>query len=326
MPPRLARLLAILAALALVIGAFVLRGALAGDDDAGGEETAATGDGPSPGGGSYRVACDEDLGDAACEAIGDLAGVRSVEILAATEAVAAMAGDDVPYDAWVTLDPWPAILDVERSEATEEPIVSGEPVPVASSGVALLTYETRGIECPDPATWGCLVEQAPTVGIGVPALDTAAGTLILGHAADGLIDRSDFGYADIVDTDVAGQLQDLLDSGVPRPTAAQARTSLQPGNYRAVVTVAGLARRLAASPQGKRSGAVVTALDPAATIGVVLAPIGRNGEAAVERLKGGVTGQTVSRALDEAGWTGKAKASAGLPAFDVLYRLKGFDS
>ena len=112
MPPRLARLLAIVAAVVLVIGAFALRGSLSGGDD---EEGVSTGSGSGAGSasgtepretddGPFQVLCDVDLGDAACEALEGSALVDEVEVVSRGSVAGLLEGDGGErWDAWLTL-------------------------------------------------------------------------------------------------------------------------------------------------------------------------------------------------------------------------------
>ncbi|WCO68885.1 hypothetical protein PO878_09130 [Iamia majanohamensis] len=325
MPPRLARLLAVLAAVALVAGALVLRSALAGDDG-GSDDTEGGGGSDAP----VRLLCDADLGDAACEALGALDGVGSVEVATADEALAEMAEVTAPYDAWATLDPWPQILDVARDEDQLPPIADeGDPVPLASSALAVLSADPMLCGEEQLAGWQCVAGSAADglARVGVPTLASASGPLVLGAAAAGLVESTDVGIDDIDGTDVGTLLDDLLDSADTGTLAEEATAIVtQPGRYDALVTIEGLAVDAAGTAGGRSRGLQVLpisapASDPTATFGVVLAPLGPDGPGALDRLRGQVTGQTVTDGLAEAGWSGDAARTTGLPAPDLLYRL-----
>lgn len=324
MPPRLARLVAVLAAIALVGGAFVLRGALAGDD----EDTVAAGGGGGDSGAApedgYRVICDEDLGDAACEAIKALDGVDAGALvtLSASDAVEAMSAAEVPYDAWVTLDPWPQILDETRALEELPPVAEGDGVPVASSTLALLTYDSGGVDCATPAEWGCLAAAAGDSEIGLPDLDTAAGPLVLGAAARALLGE-DFGIREATEGDAPLQLNTLLDSGDPGSLEEQSRSMVtQRGRFDGLVTTDGVGTQASTSTRGEQDGLVVQALAPETTLGVVLAPIGPAGPGAVDQLADQVGETAVAEGLADGGWDGPPEPSTGLPDPDLLYALR----
>lgn len=320
MPPRLARLLAALAALALVVGAFAVRGLLAGDDgdDAGPDDR----DGGSPGG-DLRVLCDADLGEATCAAVGQLDGVEVSRPTPARDALVLLSEPEPDYDAWLTVDPWPGVLEAARQAAGQAP-VTGEAVPVASGTLAVLLDPTSDLACADPADWACLT-QGVRPPVGLPDPDTAVGAVVLGHAAVGLVGGTDFGIGAVRDDPAVGDV--LLDTvgAVPaaqrRATAAQVPALSQPGNLSAAVTLDGLAEATAASNQGRQRGLATLALAPEATVGVVLAPIGDRGADALDTLGDALLDETVREALAGAGWDGGAATTTGLPDPDVLYAL-----
>lgn len=323
MPPRLARLLAIVAAVALVGGAFALRGALSGDDDegvaSGPGSTEPAGDPDAP----IRVICDEDLGDAACDAIKRLDGVDELKVMTASKALGedALGAEDPQYDVWVTLDPWPQILDVAREVDDLGPVASDETIALATSAPAILA-NAAGTSCEDPVKWACLADEAAAGDdIGMASLDSAWGPLLLGDAAAGLLDTADFSIRDAQSDPTRSQLSGLLDSAPPGSLEDQARLVTRPGQYDALATTSGLAERTAATVQAGQQGLTVRSLGPEASIGVVMAPIGPNGAAAVDRLTEGATDQTVSDALAVAGWSGPPGPTTGLPAPDLLYAL-----
>lgn len=312
MPPRLARLLAVVGAVALVAGGFAVRSALADDDEA----TAAGPGSSEPGaeGATYRVLCDDDLGEA-CDALAELQGVGSVQVERVADALAALAEDGAPYDAWLTLDPWPAVAAylADPSAPRDVPLVE-----VASAPLAVLADPATS-DCGEDPTWTCLAGPADPE-VGIPGRTTALGPLVLAGAAAGLLGRTDFGTNAVGETERAQLVR--LDEGATRRSSEQVRQILLPGNHSAVVAPAALAERIARSAQGRTLDLVVAPLEPAATVGVVLAGIGPRGEAATRALAEVVTGQTVADALAAEGWTGPAAPSSGLPDPDVVYALQ----
>lgn len=317
MPPRLARLLAVLAAVVLVVAAFALRGLL-GDDEGsprGSDRPDPTGDDGQP----FRVLCDDDLG-AACEALSARTPGDEVEVVRVDDAVALLTGAAPAYDAWLTLDPWPEA--VADATASASPLPVTDPVVVASSVLAVLVDPAR-TECTATTDWDCLVAPA-TPPVGVASTGTAVGSLSLAHAAAGLQGATDFGINQL-DDEVRVALEDLLDAvgaNGGRTVAAQADLIRFPGNFSAVVTPRGRAEAVADSAQGRGRGLEVAILAPEARIGVVLAGVGPRGPAAVDALRDVVTDQTVLDALAAEGWTGPASRTAGLPAPGVIYALQ----
>lgn len=328
MPPRLARLLAVVVAVVLVTGAFVLRGVLS-DDDGGEVRAGAPGDegdgsrdrgAPTEG---LRVVCDEDLGGA-CDALAELAVVTQVTVLSAEEAAAALAEAPRDHDAWITLDPVPAV--VAAVDATFDTHGDEGVVPVASSTLAVLAAPTPDLRCDVPITWGCLTSEERRPPVGAPDPRTALGSMVLGHAAVGIVGRSDFGI-DVVrgDPEIEDQLQVLL-LDAREPSRDQTIAFLQPGRFTAVITSEALARATAGTGQGRGRGLTVHALADAPTVGVVVAPWAGTGPESAEALAEAVlddgSGQTVQQALAEAGWDGEPARSTGLPDPDVIYALQ----
>ncbi len=305
MPPRLARLLAVVVAAGLVAGAFVVRGVLTDDD--GGEQVVMPGsDQPTADGERYRIACDADLGEQACEAVAGVAGVDEVVMVAWADV---RDDEDLPYDAWLTLDPMPAVLDQVRPG-----VLTGEPAAVASSPLALLTRD-EDVDC---AEWACILDGK----IGVPGRDTSAGVVIASGVYTGLAGPDEVETRGIGvfedDAEVRDGLRDLTDElDLERQ---EAKLVTQVGSYAGVVTIGGRADlRIERNPA---AGLERVLLDPEVVVGVVLAGIGGKGGPAVEALGDALKGKTVRDALGAGGWTGAPGRSAGLPDADVIYRLQ----
>lgn len=308
MPPRLARLLAVLVAIALVVGAFALRGALSDDD----EDDVTTGGGTPDGDASYRVLCDEDLG-AACDAMEDVLGY-DVDRVTAQDVLTAETSDG---DAWVTLDPMPAMLDGLRESAGLPPLTV-KTVALASSRLSLLVRSDVG--CPDGA-WSCVAGAAADQKVGVPADDTATGQVSVGAGFAGLAPDQEERGIGALDEDTRPAMQDLVDSGDRFPLDVQQdRFLTQPGLFAAIVTTEALAADAIGGPRG--NGLTSVPLTPETTIGVVLVGLGASGDDAVRALGEAVSDQTVLDALGEAGWDGEPAASDGLPDPDVIYALQ----
>lgn len=331
MPPRLARLLAAVVALALVAGAFVLRGALAGDDDepgADGRDTPAGGGGGGGDEGSFQVLCDEDLGEAVCAALGEVDAVDEVRVVSLGDVLAAAAApadeaaiDLTAVDAWLTLDPMPALLDEARRGAQPQPLTDERAqVEVGSSTLALLTFASGSLAC-SPASWRCLAESAATQDVGVPGRDTSTGLAVIG-ASFGAIGGQGAELRGIGAFE--GETADLVRAvaeGAEGTVAEQQGTLVtQRGRYDGIVTTDGWADRRAGT--STTAGLVVAPLTPETTVGVVLAGLGIQGVDAVDALADAVTGQTVADALADAGWDGEAVRSDGLPDSDVIYALR----
>ena len=160
------QVLAVAVAALLVAVAIVVRGALDDDDTPAGGDG---GDGPTDE--ELVIACVRELREA-CES---LDGDVRVEDPAATIAAAR------EVDAWVTLDPWPAIAEAQEGR----PVFGGDAVAVASTALVLLTRTSALADaCGPEPEWACVAEPG-TNGPALPNADSALGRLLLGHAALG---------------------------------------------------------------------------------------------------------------------------------------------
>ncbi|HMJ76955.1 MAG TPA: hypothetical protein VK507_13340 [Iamia sp.] len=323
MPPRLARLLAAVVAIALVAGAFALRGGLSDDEDdtTSGPSAEEPSDGDDTAAGDYRVLCDEDLGEAACDAVAALPGVAVVEVLSWGEMQSRYTEERPPFDAWLTLDPMPAVFDFARDDLGAGALAA-ESRSVASSALTLLTFADRRLDCPG-AEWGCVADAAELQKVGVPSIGSSAGLLAAGGAlrrlaGDGALARGLDPALDEGDTD--GRLNDLVDSAPGALDDQQETIVTQVGRYAGIVTTSGYADgRIDRSPT---RGLTAAPLAPGVIIGVALAGLGDRGDDAVRALGDGITDQTVLDALAEAGWEGGPDPSTGLPQADIIYALQ----
>jgi hypothetical protein len=235
------RLLAILVALALVAGGFLVRDWRAGGDGtlaglpASDGGTDAVGDGP--------VLCDTAVAEV-CDALTD-AGVevRREAAGASVERLVGL-GNDAPRDevpaAWVTLAPWPSIVDEARERAGAGPLFDPVEGPaVASSPLVLMVWDERAdvlaaacesgevdLDClgqvagrtwgqlGGPDTWGPF-----KLGFDDPAV-SSLGLATLGAVTAAELDTLGFGSRSLTDGEYLDVLS-RLGAAVPdfRPTA-----------------------------------------------------------------------------------------------------------
>ena len=145
------------------------------------------------------------------------------------------------------------------------PVADGEAVPVASSTLALLTYDSEGVDCAAPVEWDCLAAAATGVTeIGLPDLDTAAGPLVLGAAARALLGE-DFGIRDATEGDGPRPAHHPPRQRRPRLAWPSRRPSMvtQRGRFDGLVTTDGRgAPRPPATDRGEQDGLVVRAAGP----------------------------------------------------------------
>jgi hypothetical protein len=222
------------------------------------------------------------------------------------------------------LDGLPGVLDTARDQVQLGAVTAeGARLEVASSRLALLTFEGSRLTCPDPPDWACLVGTVRP-GVAVPSPTTATGMVVLAAGTAGLVGTTRFGreVTDDPEWDEIEELLDDVDSAAGSTTAEQTASMVEPGTASAAVTTAGLAAVRARTVRGQGRGLASRPLTPAVRVGVVLVGLGARGDGAVRALGEAVTDQTVLDALAEAGWEGAADASDGLPDPDVIYALQ----
>lgn len=338
-----ARLLAFVAAIAMVVGAVALRNRI--DDDKVQRTTV------------LRLVCATELGPA-CEAMArdEAAGRVQVTIEEATVTAGRLtssAEDDgdatLGFEGWLVTAPWPAMVAEARKRAGLDPLVAAGPV-LARSPVVLAVWPERAAvlarHCGAPAVgWRCLGDNAgrswadlggpPTWGPlkpGHASTTTANGLSVVGAATTGYFERTDVSRADLDDDGYRDWLT-RLERSIPSPSAAPLEDMLLagPGAFDAVATLeADAGPLLARSARAEKPQLLYPA--PVATADVVLGTVpGRR----AAQLAGVVAGPAGKRALAGAGWrvdgqppaTGIARtpalpATSGLPAPGVLEALR----
>ena len=210
------RLLALVGAVVMVAGALLVRGML--DDDGGSGGSGAGGDGAT------HLICATELADA-CAALAEEDDDVTFDVEPAgdtaerlTDAAFEPAESDI--DGWLTLEPWPALVQLRR-ELANQPAVLGETSDALATTrlalvgpaerIDLLSSACGGV---DRLSWRCLGELADEswadhggetnqgridVGHDDPTQE-AAGLLVLGQAAADYFGATDFAKNDF-DTD-----------------------------------------------------------------------------------------------------------------------------
>jgi hypothetical protein len=285
----MSRVLALIGAVCLIAAAILARALLTGDGDDGDG-------GGGDGGDALVVACIPEL-EAACRAID-----RDVELSIEDPAVTiGRLADGEDIDAWVTLDPWPAMAAIVEPRAVAEPVE-----PVASDELVLLarTNTAEGTGCDDPLTWSCLVDALGD-SVAVPEPTAGLGVLILGQAATdffgGTFAANDFGQPQLADRFALLEVDDDafedMRVGLPEPAATGVLD-------------------LDLDSLGVRRGDF-TASTSAAPVTVAVVVAGPRADRVA-----GEPGFTT--ALEDAGWTlDPDAATTGLPNAGVLVALQG---
>ena len=222
-----ARVLALLAAVAMVVGAMAVRDRLDGGEAEAGSTV-------------LRLACSDELA-AACERLAE--GGDGLEVMvepagdtAERLATASSSAARPPVDGWLVAGPWPAMVEEVRRSNGLEPLLTSSPV-LARSPAVVAVFPSRAEvlrrNCPGGAIgWRCLGDVAgrgswaavggrPEWGpvkvlVDDPAT-TARGLVALGAATAAFFGRADVASNDLDDTYRAwlGGLARALPSGRP---------------------------------------------------------------------------------------------------------------
>lgn len=252
------RLLAVLGAMILIVGALALRASLAGGSDGEGKGSS-TGSGGLP-----VVACTDDL-MAYCDALAT-AGVIAKD--PPTLDGGAASAPDKAIDGWITWDPAPDIADYDapnRNAWTDVQVLG-------SARQAVLADESlmdaRSATCRSKPTWMCLTKGSDGLAFGVGDPATAEGIARLAPVARTFADGDDYETLDV------DGLRKILNS----PPADQRDAGTQ---AKAIVTTLGsldlvtgpndLLADASRTERGKGLGLRVLSPSPASRLAVVLA-------------------------------------------------------
>ena len=338
-PPMAARVVALLAAVAMVVGAIAVRGRM---DDRDERRTTA-----------LRVVCASELA-AVCDR---LAGDRDRRVELTVEAAATTAGrlarlgpgQGLDLDGWLVPAPWPQMVAEERERAGLEGVLATGEV-LARSPVVLAVWPDRAAalrpHCGDQDPgWRCLGDVAGRSWdtLGGPATwgpvkpghahpSTATGIAVLGAATAAFFGRADLSSADLETDEYRAWLLRLEREQPSRPPSPlEAMVVRGPSAFDAVGTLeaeAGPLLARSARPDKPR----LLYPSPVATADVVLATAATRAGTLLSELVAGDDGR---RALARSGWrvTGEAPAAgvpgtpalpptSGLPAAGVLSALR----
>lgn len=329
-----ARLLAFVAAIAMVVGAVAVRARM--DDN---EERATT---------VLRLVCATELAGA-CEAMAADEAAGPVEVTVEAADVTAERLSSGPegsaaaqeIDGWLVTAPWPAIVTEARARAGLEPLMSAGPV-LARSPVVLAVWPERGAvlarHCKVPAVgWRCLGDTAgrrweeiggePTWGPvkpGHPEVATATGLAVVGAATAGYFERSDVARIDLDDDGYRDWLT-RLERSIPSRSASPLEDMLLagPAAFDAVGSIeAEAGPLLARSARAEKPQLIYPA--PVATADVVLGTTRGRGAELLAELVGGSIG---AAGLASSGWRvdGRRRAQ-GVPAAPALGSSSGLPS
>lgn len=309
------RAAALLAAVAMVVGALAYRSAR---DDEGG----------SGSGGRARaevaqgMVCAADLADV-CAAAGIPVAATEAAGITADALIGADDVDVLAGEAWLVTRAWASLVDDERTRIGADPLFAVDGGALASSPVVLAVWSDRAEQVaarcglpPDAVTWRCLAEQTGStleegdrVRVAIPDVDTGVGLEVAASQAAGLLGRTDFASNDFDAGDFRARA-DLLAAG-QAPDPVRAMRAQGPGRVTAAGGVAAGATNLSSTFGSIRPSVP----EPAVRADVVLVvPAGSDTPDETRR--------ALVEALLAAGWDPPADGPDGLPAGGVLAAVR----
>ena len=299
------RLGALVIAVALVVGAVLIRRAI--DDPGKGGTTG------SSSGGSASLVCAPEVADA-CSGLADTR--VTVEDPGVT-AARLQSGGKLGADGWLVSDPWPALAGRTRTSAT-----------LASSPIVAVMRPERATRlaaaCNGPVAWRCIGERAgqqwstfggdPTWGefkVGHDGPDTTDGLLSLVAAADGWFGNSTYASNDFDDDAFRTWLtrleRSVRDSAPTTAIAPIDQFAATPAAYSVVTALEASVPTAATSPSFR-----ILRLEPLVRADVVLV-----GDAGLFDL------EAIRTRLSTTGWTRASTATtSGLPNTGVMVALR----
>ena len=303
------RVLALVAAVAMVAGAYAVRGGFGGDDG-----IAVAGGGGEPAE-VLRLHCATELAAACALVAGSDERIEVVEQAPGVTADELVEGDGIAADAWLTPGPWVGIVDVlgggdDLGTATEV---------LARSPLVLAAFDRTLPDCGgDPLGWRCIGDAAGDLRPGIQGLDDTEGLLTVGQAGASFFGREAYASNDFeVPPDDGGPAfaewaGTLLDA-VPRstfrtPLATMLRTDAATYDFAATIEAVAVSAIRGTRQEGSLR---VIYPSPMATVDVVAVPVAGGEESAQAELLDLLGGEDGRAALAEAGWRVAGEAPAG---------------
>lgn len=291
----MSRLLALLAAIGLIVGAVIVRGVL-DDEDNGPESSPPRGDEP------MQIVCSPEVARA-CAAL-DPSEYDVTQEDAAVTATRLSGPDELDIDAWVVPAPWPAMVDDMRVRAGRDAIFDDASV-VARSPITIVAGGDPG-DC----GWKCIGDG--TDRLGAPAPTSGLGLLVLGAAATGW-----FGTADFATNDFDPAFQSWITALADRIVAANdpvTRMLQSPAFFDLAVSFeADATAALEAASADRREGLSLQYPRPVTYLDATVAAIGDSSTELVD---------VIGAELLDRGWTTPDDTPSGLPRAGVLLALR----
>ena len=313
------RILALVAAVAMVLVALAVRDRMDEDEATGGQP--------------LRLVCATELEDVCRELAEAEAEVDVVVEDAGVTLDRLRDGPGTGVDGWLTPGPFPQMVQELRRLAGRPAVFTEVSDPLARTrlGLAAWSERSRRLTCPGEVGWRCIGDAAgrpwsevggePVWGPVKTALPdpgrTATGLLSLGAATAGFFGRTDIASVDLDDDDQFGVWFDRL-RRANQSTDLGRMLAIGPA---AVDFVAGLEQAtvpsLAAS--ARKDQVAVIYPSPVANADVVL---GTAGTGRGKRLVELVTRASLGEDLVRAGWKAPSSAASGLPSAGLLSVLR----
>ena len=297
------RLAAVVLAVAMIVGAVLLRDRIDGDDEAG----------PDGSGDRFRLVCDTDLEDV-CRSL--TSGDDDLEVVVRSSGATAddLAKEDAELDgdAWLTSASWPAIVaDNRRFAELDGEVLAPSSAVLARSPVMIATREDDlgdlEAACGGAITWRCVGEQGPAQRVGLAAPESAAGLTVLASTTNSWFGGPDYSTVDFEDPAFGLWFDDLTDAGSSTQFGRQTpldRALTRTGEFTTVGALESETSRLLTA--GKAY--VPLYAEPMVTADVVLAP--RRGLDA-DRLLDELDRDALRDALASRGWRIDGRAPSG---------------
>jgi hypothetical protein len=319
------RALALIAAIAMIGGAFVVRGTV---DLAG----AGTNTPVSSGTTGLTVLCDAELVDA-CRVLKEAGHSVTVEPAGTSHDRLVDADAEAP-DVWFTLAPWPAMTDDARSRSGLAPLFGEVAGPVAASPLVLVTWSERAdrlagtcqggsvdLACVNAAAgqrWDDLGGDASwgpfKPGLSYPGR-SSVGLAALAHATVTELGTPQFGTRSLADGDYLDWLSTFAravpDFDPPAGDALAAMLQIGPASFDVAATTEAAALTALGSSAQRADLLRIVYPDPSATVDVVAA---QHGTTELEQLT-----EAVADALADANWhtASSTPADAGSGPLDL---------
>ncbi len=191
------RLLAVVVAVVMIVGAVLLRDRIDGDDGGGGSGRS---------GDRIRLVCDSTIADV-CSRLADANDDLDVVVResGATTDELASDGAELDADAWLTTSAWPDVVADNRRFEELDGEVLGAPSEVLARSPVMIATRAEGradleAACGGAITWRCVGEQVPAgQRVGLSAPESAAGLTVLAAATDSWFGGDDYSTVDFED-------------------------------------------------------------------------------------------------------------------------------